>query len=241
MRELSHSWRGTAPRCRRTGVACADMADPNSAAPFDLEALTAAIDTAVRHAFDTDEFRAAVNNAVTQFHAYASSAAGSQSNDSVASEIERAVTWPVNHAIAEAIGFDTLAQGTHSEVLRVHNAMQAVSGPIAAAIRETIRRPNSALTDTNDQKWTTRTPKPGDIARCARAQDARTRLCRSIGSYQLDGLNRASIRSRSQVIFTSCARDTDRPSLDQSRMPRQARGRVLRSRRGAAVVPGGLR
>ncbi|HZE17564.1 MAG TPA: hypothetical protein VE197_18710 [Mycobacterium sp.] len=82
---------------------------------------------------------------VTQVLVDASSAAKRQSNGSVAREIERAVTWPVNQAIAEAVGFDTLAQGTHPDVLRVHNAMQAVSGPIDAAVRERIRRPSRLM------------------------------------------------------------------------------------------------
>ncbi|QQW35235.1 hypothetical protein [Mycobacterium marinum] len=101
-----------------------------------IEALTDAIRSAVRKALNTPEFHDAVDAAVKRFPAEMRTATG----DSVAREIERAVTWPVNQAIAEAVGFDTLAQGTHPEVLRVRDAMQTVNVPIEAAVRDAVRR-----------------------------------------------------------------------------------------------------
>lgn len=103
--------------------------------PEPVEALRRAIDAAVRQALDTPEFHQAVDEAVKQFLADSPNGGGN-----VARDIERAVAWPVNQAIAETLGFDTLAQGTHPEVLRVNNAMQAVSGPIESAVRDTVRR-----------------------------------------------------------------------------------------------------
>jgi len=120
------------------------MTNP-SGIPVDINAITTAVQGAVQSALVSNpDFQAFMHKTVVQPVAEAARQALADAgirpfdlrDSSVMREIQRATVWPVNAAIADAVGFETMAQGTHPEMLRVNHAMQAVNEAIETAVRE---------------------------------------------------------------------------------------------------------
>ena len=134
---------------------------------IDLNRLRVGLDRAILQALDTDEFRQAIDTAVSQvgddkFYAaleraldndhfrqaiggpvnqFLSDTCRHSREESVANDVELAVAWPVKRAVAEAMGIHGLAKyGTPKPLRTAEQKTRSIPTVIDAAVRDVVEQ-----------------------------------------------------------------------------------------------------